>query len=362
MRIFIMGMDGYIGWALAQYLKHEGHEVAGIDNGFRRGCVTLVGGQSITPIASLEEREIPRGNCADFSLLREQIANFSPDTVVCLSHQPSAPFSMRGPAESIQTHANNTSTVLAALWAIRFECPEAHFLTIGSMGEYGTPACPIPEGAFMYAGEEMIFPRKPSSLYHSAKVASTYDVEACCRFWGLKATDVMQGVVYGLDHPGRTSWTRFDVDEYFGTAINRFCAQALIGMPLTVYGKGDQKRGFLPLKDSLQCLKLLIENPPNEGEYRCVNQLAQVYSLNELAGVIQKMSKFGVKIQNITNPRVEKEEHYYSPVVQKLPRLGYEPTVSLEDEVEGLLDVLTPMVSRIQEIRGTIKPRTNWRR
>jgi UDP-sulfoquinovose synthase len=383
MRVFIAGIDGYIGWALAQHLAAAGHTVRGIDNETRRRRVDKVNSTSAIPIKPLAERlewfrDVFGGRRWVYSygdvarepeLLDKALIDFEPDAIVNLAQQPSAPYSMRSRAECISTHRNNTETVLNLLWAMRMHAPYAHLVHIGTLGEYGTPGCPIPEGFFTYQpmvgeGIKLPFPRQPPSYYHSAKVASSHDIQFACRIWSLKATDIMQGVVYGTQTTGLQSATRFDFDEHFGTIVNRFCCQAVIGHPLTVYGAGGQTRGLLPLRDSIQCVELLLRHPPEEG-YRVVNQFAKTYSINELAAaVVRAAADVGLDepvVSHIENPRVEAEAHRYEPDCSLLPSLGYEQQGTLEEELRLMLQDLIPHKERVEQYREVIMPRTKWR-
>jgi len=243
------------------------------------------------------------------------------------------------------------------LWLMREYCPDAHLIKLGTMGEYGTPDCDIPEG-FIEDGPMigLPFPKSPGSFYHLSKVHDTSNVMFACDMWGLSATDVMQGVVFGAMDD-----TRFDYDEHFGTVINRFCAQAVAGIPLTVYGRGGQTRGYLPLRESIECLTLAMDNPPENGEYRVFNQFAKTYSVRELAmGVVNASLNLSIEssVQNIPNPRVEEESHYYNPKCENLKRLGYEPQWSLNGEIEGMLSKIIPHKDRI--IEDVIYPKTRW--
>jgi UDP-sulfoquinovose synthase len=239
------------------------------------------------------------------------------------------------------------------------------------MGEYGTPNVDIPEGFFEmeFRGrkDRMMFPRKAGSWYHQSKVHDTHNVEMACRFWGLRSTDVMQGVVYGtyLDEMGDDPRlrTRFDFDQCFGTAINRFCCQAVIGLPLTPFGKGKQRRGFLPLRDSMQCLCLAIENAPEAGEYRTFNQFEEVYSIDELAQRVQKVGgrhDLEVSIRRIDNPRIEEEEHHYNPDHQHLLDLGYKPTRNMETELDQVFRDIIPHKIRIESRQEAVFPDIRW--
>jgi len=297
MRVFIAGVDGYLGWSLAQHLTARGHEVAGCDCYLRRDWVAETGSQSATPIARMTERlqafrerygrnlRFIRGNLTDYRFVWNFLRSFKPEAIVHLGEMPSAPFSMIDIDHCVLTQANNIIGTLNILHAMRDACPDAHLVKLGTMGEYGTPNVDIPEGFFEieYRGrkDRLPFPRQAGSWYHQTKVHDSDNVMMACRIWGLRSTDVMQGVVYGtrIDEMGDDErlLTRFDFDQCFGTAINRFCAMAVAGVPIMPYGKGRQKRGFLPLRDSMQCLAIAIENPPEPGEYRVFNQFEEVY-------------------------------------------------------------------------------------
>ena len=340
--VLICGDDGYIGYALKAHLKEKGYKVDGIDNLSRRKRVHAEGGESLIP------RDV--GDLPNDVL---QIPTLKPyDAVIHLAQQPSAPWSMANEATCIETQMHNVASTLHLLWLMR-ESPKTHMIKLGSMGEYGTPNCNIPEG-FIDDGplEGMMFPRKPGSFYHLSKVFDSMNIDFACRMWGLSCTDIMQGVVFGIEHN-----TRFDYDDYFGTVINRFCVQAIAGVPLTVYGKGGQTRGYLPLKDSLECITLALENP-SEG-YRVFNQFARCYSVREIAKVVQKVYDKPVVIGELPNPRVEEESHYYNPANEHLRDLGYDPQWHLRDEVRDLLKKIEPYKDNV--IESAIQPRTTWR-
>jgi UDP-sulfoquinovose synthase len=325
-------------------------------------------------------------NLSDAYLISKMLEEYKPDTIVHLAEQPSAPWSMKDVHECIRTQVDNISGTLSLLWAMREHCPKAHLIKLGTMGEYGTPDCDIPEGmipnkCLHEAGivDEFViqlsrykcpmsglpFPRSPGSFYHLSKVHDTHNIIFACKTWGLTSTDIMQGVVFGVKVTGKESeieLTRFDYDQYFGTVINRFCAQAISGHPLTIYGKGGQTRGYLPLKDSIQCLTIAIENPPEQGSYRTLNQFENIYTINELAAdVLMGAYSLGLdaRTDHIPNPRTELESHYYNPSHQKLFDLGYVPTTDIADEIRKLINDLIPYKSRITST--CILPTTNWR-
>ncbi len=383
MRVLIAGIDGYLGWALALYLTNRGHDVAGIDGYMRRDWVAEMGGASATPIRRMTERLqafnetfrkpliFRRGDIMDYNVVRSVFRSFKPDTIVHLAEMPSAPYSMIDVDHCVYTQTNNMVGTLNILHAMRDECPDAHLLKLGTMGEYGTPNVDIPEGMFEleFRGrkQEVMFPRTPGSWYHQSKVHDTDNVIMACRLWGLRSTDIMQGVVYGtrIDEMGDDPRliTRFDYDQSFGTAINRFCAQAVVGYPITPYGKGKQRRGFLPLRDSMQCLTLATENPPEAGEYRVFNQFEEVYNVTDLAQKVAKVaSQMGMDptIRRIENPRQEDEDNYYNPDHQKLLDLGYKPTTDMEGELKILLSDLVANRDRIAAHAHTLTPDVRW--
>jgi len=383
MRVFIAGVDGYLGWALACHLTAKGHEVAGVDTYFRRDWVAEMGSQSATPIRRMTDRlaaftetygsslDFRNGDLLDFSFVLNFLRSFQPDAIVHLGEMPSAPYSMIDVNHCVFTQQNNIIGTLNLLYAMKECCPHSHLVKLGTMGEYGTPNLDIPEGFFEieYRGrkDKLPFPRQAGSWYHQSKVHDSNNVTMACRIWGLKSTDIMQGVVYGTRIEAIDGnddlLTRFDFDQCFGTAINRFCAQAAIGQPLTPYGNGHQKRGFLPLRDSMQCMTLAIENPPADGEYRVFNQFEEVYEVTELALKVQAVSaNHGVKVEvrNVDNPRMEAEEHYYNPDHQHLLDLGYQPTHDMDQELNLVMEDLLRFKSRIEGKKHAVAPDIHW--
>jgi UDP-sulfoquinovose synthase len=383
MRVFIAGVDGYLGWALAQHLVLRGHKIAGADNYSRRDWVAEIGSQSATPIRRMTERLEAfrenfgrnllffRGDLTDTAFAMNMFKHFRPEAIVHLGENPSAPYSMIDIEHAIFTHRNNLFGTLNILFAMRDIVPDAHLVKLGTMGEYGTPNLDIPEGFFTieYRGRTDVlpFPRQAGSWYHQTKVHDSHNIMMACRIWGLRSTDIMQGVVYGtrIDAMGDDErlLTRFDFDQCFGTAINRFCAQAVIGRPLTPYGKGRQRRGFLPLRDSMQCLTLAIENPPEKGEYRVFNQFEEVYDLTEVAHKVKKVSEelgLPCEVNNLENPRVELEEHYYNPDHQRLIDLGYRPTHDMERELRSIIADLIKYRDRINARSEALTPDIRW--
>lgn len=383
MRIFIAGIDGYLGWSLAQYLVARGHEVAGADAFFRRQWVEDLNAWSAIPICSMEERlhafqehfgtklHFWAGDLRNYDFVEQIFREFEPEAIVHFGECPSAPYSMIDVNHAVFVQTNNITTTFNLLFAMRDICPQAHLVKLGTMGEYGTPNIDIPEGFFEieYKGkrDRLPFPRQAGSWYHWSKVHGSNNIMFACKIWNLRATDIMQGVVFGtrIDEMGDDErlLTRLDFDQAFGTAINRFCCQAVIGHPLTVYGLGSQRRGFLTLKDSMQCLTLALENPPSVGEYRVFNQFAQVYSIVELALKVQKVARklgLNVVVRHLENPRCELEEHYYQPEHQHLLDLGYHPSQDTEAEIYLMLQDLVRHCDRIQMKKEILIPEYHW--
>jgi len=377
-------MDGYIGWSLALHQLAIGNEVCGIDNFSRRKHVEEVGSWSAIPILPMEKRlEVLKkkygnkitffqGDVTDPQFTNDVFMKFIPDAVVHLAEQPSAPYSMIDQEHTTYTQSNNVIGTLNVLHAIKNYAPKAHLVKLGTMGEYGYDhGLEISEG-FMeveFRGKKATipFPRLAGSWYHWSKVHDSNNIMFACKLWGIRSTDIMQGVVYGTKTNEITDEelsTRYDFDEVFGTAINRYCAQAVIGFPLTVYGKGGQTRGFLALVDSVQCISLLLDNPPKDGEYRVVNQFDEQYSVSDLAERVQAIGNkkgLSVEINHIENPRVEKEEHYYKADHDQLKNLGFKATRHIDDEIKIMLDDLVKNKKRIIEKKDAIVQVIKWR-
>jgi UDP-sulfoquinovose synthase len=384
MRVFIAGIDGYLGWALAQHLLQRGYEVAGADNFARRAWVDEVGSWSAVATAPMQERiKAAREvyghgpmffaiDLSDYSEVQDALCSFRPDAVVHLGQCPSAPYSMIDQAHAAFVQNSNLTSTLNLIYAIREICPGAHLVKLGTMGEYGTPEIDIPEGEFeiSYRGRSatLPFPRQANSWYHLSKVHDSHNLAFAARTWGLAVTDLMQGIVYGssvheLLVTDQRLATRLDFDAVFGTVVHRFCAQAVIGMPLSIYGNGGQRRGFIALTDSVRCLTLSVDNPPQRGEYRVFNQISQVFSILEIAETVREASEargLAVKFDHIPNPRTELEEHYYQPDVHKLSALGFLPSITLCQEVNYLLDTMAAARNRILCKRSILVPKITW--
>lgn len=396
MKVMILGVDGYLGWTLALKLAKLGFRVSGIDNYLRRDCVMEKGAHTVIPIKRMTERlravkevlgvniNFRKIDLNDNTKIREFLEDVKPEVIVHYAEIPSAPYSMANMNQAVKVQQNNVIATLKLLWLIKEIVPEASLIKLGTMGEYGTPLTgrPLFEGLFpadaiikwnerewSLGGETT--PRDPASFYHVSKVQDTFNILEACKYWWLRSYDVMQGVIFGVYTEelfiDKRLRTRFDIDEWFGTVINRFATQAAIGLPLTIYGKGEQIRGFLALDDAMQCMIRLIISPPEPGQYDVVNQVSGLYKLSELAEFVAKVAKekFGidVKIQKLENPRVEAETHPFEVVSKKLPRVfGFKPQIELEEEIERMLKLLLEpeIKNRIEMKKHTISPKTTW--
>ncbi|HEV2755848.1 MAG TPA: NAD-dependent epimerase/dehydratase family protein [Actinomycetota bacterium] len=381
MKILILGGDGYLGWPTAMHLSAAGHEVSVVDNFLRRAMATELGSDSLTPVQSLGERlrawkevsgaEIAsfHGDLTDPQFVDEVFARTTPDAVVHYGEQPSAPYSMIDRRHAVATQRNNVEGTLNVLYAIRDITPDAHLVKLGTMGEYGTPGIDIEEGFIEInhkgRSDTLPFPKLPGSMYHLTKVHDSHNIHFACRIWGVRATDLNQGVVYGI-HTAETKLderlcTRFDYDEVLGTALNRFCVQAVIGHPLTVYGKGGQTRGFLNIVDTIQCVRLAVENPAAAGEYRVFNQFTEQFSVNDLATIVQRVAAskgINAVVEHLVDPRIEAEEHYYNAAHTKLVELGLKAHLLTDEVVGDLLETIQRYKDRI--LLRPIAPKTKW--
>ena len=383
MRILILGGDGYLGWPTSMHFSGRGHEVHALDDYLRRRAHTEAGTDSLTPIlASLPARAkawrdvtgleiaVTEGDLLDWEVVERIFREFQPEAIVHYGEMPSAPYSMIDREHAAFTQTNNVIGTLNVLFAMTELAPHAHLVKLGTMGEYGTPNIDIEEGfiTIQHKGrsDTLPFPKMPGSLYHLSKVHDSHNIQFACRIWGLRSTDLNQGVVYGIEtdettlDPGLA--TRFDYDEVFGTALNRFCLQAVIGHPLTVYGKGGQTRGYLNIVDTLRCVELAVQNPPEPGEYRVFNQFTEQFSILDLARQVHEAgTAYGlpVEVRHLDNPRVESEEHYYNPAHTKLLDLGLEPHLLSDTLIESMFSAIERHKDRV--ILDHIMPSTRWR-
>src|SRR5271163_1699208 len=382
MRICVLGGDGYCGWAAALHLSKRGHDVAIVDNFLRRQWDFELGVQTLTPIQPLAERlrvwqeltgksiELFIGDVTDYDFLSSVFTGFEPDAVVHFAEQRSAPYSMIDRKHAMFTQVNNVAGTLNVLFAIKEFRPDCHLIKLGTMGEYGTPNIDIEEGYIRIEhngrSDVLPFPKQPGSFYHLSKVHDSHNMMFACKIWGLRATDLNQGVVYGtvtaevvLDE---ALINRFDYDDVFGTVLNRFCAQAAAGHPLTVYGKGGQTRGFLDIRDTVRCVEIACLNPAAQGECRVFNQFTEQFSVLELAQMVRTAGKklgLTVTVDHLPDPRVEAQEHYYNAKHSKLIELGLEPHLLSDSLLDSLMNVALQYRDRIDA--SVMMPQINWR-
>jgi len=382
MRVIVTGGDGYLGWPQAMYLSKRGYEVCVVDN-FSRRLWDLEGGtESLIPICSLHDRvaawretsdksiQTAVGDLTDYPFISGVVRDFKPDAIVHYGEQRSAPFSMIDRRHSVLTQVNNIVGTLNTVYAIRDHVPECHLVKLGTMGEYGTPNIDIEEGfiEITHNGrtDTLPFPKQPGSFYHLSKVHDSHNIQFTCKIWGIRATDLNQGVVYGIETDetmlDERLATRFDYDGIWGTVLNRFCIEAAIGHPLTVHGKGGQTRGYLNIRDTMRCIEIAIEKPAKPGEYRVFNQFTEQFSVAQLADLIQAAAKHkgrSVEIQHIADPRVEAEVHYYNAKHTKLIDLGLKPRLLSDTLIDSVLDKVEHYKHRVKTDR--IEAKVNWR-
>jgi UDP-sulfoquinovose synthase len=361
-------------------LSRRGHDVGVVDNFVRRQYDHEMGVDSLVPIRQLQHRvrtweEVSGlrldtfvGDLTDPAFVDRTLESFAPDAVVHFAEQRSAPYSMIDRQHAVYTQVNNVVGTLNLLYAIAERDPSIHLVKLGTMGEYGTPNIDIEEGfiEITHKGRTDLlpYPKQPGSFYHLSKVHDSHNIQFACRIWGLRATDLNQGIVYGQEtgetdlHPDLA--TRFDYDGVFGTVLNRFCVQAVIGHPLTVYGKGGQTRGMLDIRDTLACVELALTHPAHEGEYRVFNQFTESFSVIQMAEMVAECYPGSTRIEHMDDPRVEKEEHYYRAAHTKLLDLGLVPHLLEPSTIRSLLAVVDRHRDRVD--LTAVRPTVEWRR
>ncbi len=388
MKVLVIGGDGYCGWATALYLSNQGYEVGILDSMIRRHWDMQLKVETLTPIAPIQQRiqrwkelsgktiDLYIGDITNYDFLSKTLRQFEPESIVHFGEQRSAPFSMIDREHAVMTQVNNVVGTLNILYAMKEDFPDSHLVKLGTMGEYGTPNIDIEEGyiTIEHNGRKdtLPYPKQPGSYYHLSKVHDSHNIHFACKIWGLRATDLNQGVVYGVALIGLLDQeiitdeiliNRLDYDGVFGTALNRFCIQAAIGHPLTVYGKGGQTRGFLDIRDTVRCMEIAIANPPEAGKLRVFNQFTEMFSVADLAVKVQKAGEsmgLDVKISNLENPRVELEEHYFNAKNTNLLDLGLEPHYLSESLLDSLLNYAIQYKHRVD--KDHILPKVSWRR
>lgn len=381
MKIMIFGGDGYLGWPTAMHFAAKGDEVCVVDNYLRRNMAAATDSLPLLQTPLLERRvqafkdqfgkkiEAKIFDLMDYDQTLAVVKDFKPEAIIHYAEQPSAPYSMQGFKEAQQTMNNNLGVTFNCIWAVLEAAPDCHIVKLGTMGEYGTPNIDIEEGwiEIDHKGrkDKFLYPRAAGSLYHTTKVLDTDLLWFYVRTHNLRVTDLMQGPVYGLT----TAQTgdnvdllpSFHYDDIFGTVVNRFLVQAVSGIPLTVYGEGGQTRGYLNLKDTLQCVDLATQSPAQPGELRIFNQFTETFSVNELADKVREAAKsisLEVFVKKVENPRKEKEDHYYNPAHSGLTDLGLVPNFMTEDVIVEMLEFIREFRSQVDVNR--VMPRVRW--
>ena len=383
MKVLILGADGYLGWPTTMHFANEGHEVYAIDNLSKRKIESEHGVEPLNIIKPFNERikswNLNQKNkinylvldLLNYKVLCEILEEFTPEVIIHYAEQPSAPYSMASREKAVFTQHNNVIGNLNLLFAMKKLCPNAHLIKLGTLGEYGTPNIDIEEGwlNIEHNGrkDRVLYPKKPGSFYHLSKVHDSANIEFCCRIWGLKCTDLNQGFVYGIstkeiDLDYENLATSFHYDSIFGTVINRFISQIACNIDMSVYGNGTQKRGYLNLIDTINCVKIATNNPPKEGEFRVFNQFTEFSSLNEMANKIKifaEKNEIKAGIKHIKNPRIEEEDHYYNPKNTSLISLGLKPIIFDDEQISKIYKVVKKNINRINP--DSLKPNIQWK-
>jgi len=381
MRVLILGGDGYLGWPTAMHFSKRGDDVLVVDNFAKRQWEMEEGIEPLIPVPTLHKRvetwkqvtgkeiSLRVGDLCNHRFVYGVLQSFKPDVIVHYAEQPSAPYSMQSRDKAVYTQVNNVHGTMNLLFAMRHACADSHLVKLGTMGEYGTPNIDIEEGwlEVEHNGrkDRVLYPKKPGSFYHLSKVHDSNNIEFACRIWEMRATDLNQGVVYGI-HTDEIEQeaalrTSFHYDDVFGTVLNRFLVQAAVGVPLTVYGQGGQTRGFLNIKDTIRCVELAADNPADPGEFRVFNQFTEQFSVLQLAGMVQEAGKragLTVEINHLENPRVELEDHYYNAKHSALAELGLKPNLLTDDTLDQMLDVVRNNTTNVSD--SFFNPRIKW--
>ena len=388
MKVLVIGGDGYCGWATALYLSNQGYEVGILDSMVRRHWDLQLQVETLTPIAPIQQRiqrwkdltgkkiDLYIGDITNYDFLSTTLHQFEPESIVHFGEQRSAPFSMIDREHAVTTQVNNVVGTLNILYAMKEDFPDCHLVKLGTMGEYGTPNIDIEEGYIKIEHngrtDTLPYPKQPGSFYHLSKVHDSHNIHFACKIWGIRATDLNQGIVYGVALTGLLNdktiqdellINRLDYDGVFGTALNRFCIQAAIGHPLTVYGTGGQTRGFLDIRDTVRCMEIAIANPAQPGEFRVFNQFTEMFSVLDLAEMVKTAGKtmdLDVQINHLDNPRVELEQHYFNAKNTNLLELGLKPHYLSDSLLDSLLNFAIKYKTRVD--KNHILPKVSWHR
>ena len=378
MKIMILGADGYLGWPTSVDLASKNHDLLLIDNFTKKKLLDkynrlpLVKNKPINKrISSLKNKKVKFKNidCSNYSKLSKIFKEFMPEAVIHYAELPSAPYSMFGHKEGWQTLQNNLQSTFNLINCIKDFKKDCHVIKLGTMGEYGTPNINIEEGwlnvSHKKRSQKFLYPRQASSLYHTSKIMDTDLLWFYVRLYGLRVTDLMQGPVYGMKAGKKIEdeslYPEFTYDDLFGTVLNRFIVQGVVGIPLTVYGTGEQIRGYINLIDTVKCINIALKNPAKRGSLEIYNQFTEQFSVNELALKVKEALKkinINVKIKKIKNPRIESEKHYYNANNSKMKKLGLKPSLLTDDVIIDIAMFIKKHMKNID--KKIILPKTSW--
>lgn len=383
LRVIVTGGDGFCGWPTALYLSAHDFEVLIADDLSRRAIDGELGTNSLTPIASLPRRvarwrdvsgrslDLALGDLTDPSFVEGLFRRFSPDAVVHFGQQRSAPYSMLDRDHAVRTQVNNVVGTLNLLSAIHTFAPSCHFVKLGTMGCYGTPNLEIEEGYLEveHKGRKdtVPYPKQPGSFYHLSKVHDSNNLLFACRAWGLRATELNQGIVWGVQtletEFDKALANRFDYDGIFGTALHRFCVQAADELALTVHGSGGQTRAWISVHDVVRCVRLALSHPPALGDCLVVNQFTEHFSVLAVAERVSRVAAdlghIAPVLRDCRNPRVEEESHFFRPHGDRIRAMGLSPVKLTDAAVAELIEEASRHRARIR--RSRIPATVAWR-
>lgn len=386
MKIAVLGGDGFCGWPASLHLSDIGHDVTIVDNLSRRRIDEELGAESLTPIATIEERlaawQEVSGKTIDFrniDVARDYdgllafIEDFQPDAVIHFAEQRAAPYSMKNSMTKRYTVDNNVNATHNLLVAVVESGLNIHIVHLGTMGVYGygTAGMKVPEGYLdikVDTGEELIdqqilYPTNPGSVYHMTKVLDQNLFAYYAKNDELRITDLHQGIIWGTHTPqterDERLINRFDYDGDYGTVLNRFLMQAAIGYPLTVHGTGGQTRAFIHIRDMVKCIQLALENPPAKGDrVKIFNQMTETHRVRDLAELVATIS--GTDFALVPNPRKEADENELFVTNDTFLSLGLQPTKLAEGLLQEVEDVAKKYAHRVD--RTKIPARSLWTR